>query len=499
MKILRLVGSLASIASFAALLAACSGSGSPSDIGSSTDSSMSIVAGTDNQTAVAGAAVPLAPGVKLVDSKGAPLSGIAVKFAVATGGGTIQSASVNTDSTGVASAGKWTLGASGGTQTLTATSGSLPVVTFKATATLTGAPTVTRQVVVTGLTNPWDLAFTPDGTMFYTQRGSGLYVRRTDGTTALLFKPADMVVQDQSGMLGVAVDPDWANNRQVYVMMSSTLGGASTANRVLRLVVNTTLTAIVTRTDIVTGLAYAGGHHSGGRVRFGPDGLLYITTGDNATGTIPQSPTILGGKVLRVDRDGVAALGNNPPAGFDARVFTYGHRNPQGLASRVLADGTTRMYSCEHGPSYSDEVTPLSAGGNGGWDPRPTSAGLCPDGTTNSYCGYNGTPMTDSKVYPGALQPAWSTGTVSKGMSGCGVVTGTVWRDWNNALIVATLSGQELEILTFDAAGTTASAIKFPNLPTARYRVALQGPDGNLYILTDGMSGGDEIWRLVPS
>ncbi|CAN5335526.1 hypothetical protein BH09PSE6_BH09PSE6_31420 [soil metagenome] len=489
---------LASALALAALLGGCSGSGSPSDITAPGDNSMSVVAGTDNQTAVAGAALPLAPGVKIADTKGAPLAGINVKFTVASGGGTIQNGSINSDANGLASAGQWKLGTAGGTQTLTATSTGLPDITFRATATLTGAPTVTRQVVLSGLANPWDLAFAPDGTMFYTQRAGGLFVRRTDGTTALLLKPTDMVVQDQSGMLGVAVDPDWASNRQIYVMMSSSLGG-STANRVLRMAVNTTLTGTIGRTDIVTGLAYAGGHHSGGRIRFGPDNLLYITTGDNATGIVPQSPTILGGKVLRVDRDGVAALGNNPPAGFDSRVFTYGHRNPQGLASRVLADGSTRIYSCEHGPTYNDEVTPLTAGGNGGWDPRPSSTGVCPDGSSNSYCGYNGTPMTDSTTYPNAMRPAWSTGTVSKGMSGCGAITGTVWRDWNNALIVATLSGTELEILTFDAAGTTASAIKFPNLPTVRYRVAVQGPDGNLYVLTDGMSGGDEIWRLVPS
>jgi aldose sugar dehydrogenase len=354
-----------------------------------------------------------------------------------------------------------------------------------------GAPAVTRNVLLGGLANPWDVAFTPDGAMLYSERGRGLSVRLADGTVRRLFAPGDLAVQDQSGMLGVALDPDFANTRRVYVYMASSAGGA-TDNRVLRLVVNADYSAVSARADIVTGLAYAGGAHSGGRIRFGPDGLLYITSGDNRTGPIPQDPRVLGGKVLRVDRNGAAAPGNNPPPGGDARIFTFGHRNPQGISFRP---GTGAPFLIEHGPNFQDEVTPLSAGGNGGWDPR------CADGV--GYCGYDDvTQMTDLVKFPNAMRPAWTSGNAvgsSRGTAGGAFVQGAAWRDWNGALVVAQLSGQRLQVLrlTPDGNGTIDTAPLFETLGQ-RLRFVVQAPDGALYVGTDGRSGGDEIWRVVP-
>ncbi len=366
-------------------------------------------------------------------------------------------------------------------------------------APLTGEPSFTRSVWLGGLAAPWDLAFAPDGAVLFTERSRGLSVRVGTGTPRLLFRPADFVAQDQSGMLGVALDPGFASNRTLYVFMASNAGGA-TDNRVVRLVVNADYTAVGARADIVTGIAYAGGAHSGGRIRFGPDGLLYVTTGDNRTGTVPQSPAVLGGKVLRVTRDGAAAPGNGAPAGVDARVFTLGHRNPQGIAFRPEGSPTPgKAFLCEHGPGNHDEVTPLAAGGNGGWDPRPTgNPARCPDGSSNSYCGYNGSNMTDTARFPSALRPAWSTGSVSQGMSGCGFVQGSAWRDWNGALAVALLSGRRVEILRLSADGSSATSTRILDTLGQRLRLAMPGPDGALWVLTDGQPGGDEVWRLEP-
>lgn len=455
-------------------------------------------AGSDGQTATTGTAVSVVPAVRVRDAGGAPLAGVTVRFAVTAGGGSVVNASAVSDATGLASAGGWTLGTATGTHTLQASATGFAPTTFSATALGTGAPTFTRSVWLGGLAAPWDLAFAPDGAVLFTERSRGLSVR-VGSTTRLLFRPADLVAQDQSGMLGVALDPDFASNRTVYVFMGSNAGGA-TDNRIVRFTVNADYTAIASRLDIVTGIAYAGGAHSGGRIRFGPDGLLYITTGDNRTGTVPQAPTVLGGKVLRVTRDGDAAPGNNAPAGVDSRVFTMGHRNPQGIAFRP--DGTAtpgRPFLCEHGPGNNDEVTPLSAGGNGGWDPRPTgSPARCPDGSSNSYCGYNGSNMTDTARFPSALRPAWTTGGASQGMSGCGFVQGPAWRDWNGALAVALLSGRRVEILRLSADGTSATNTRILDTLNERIRLVTPGPDGALWVLTDGKTGGDEIWRLVP-
>jgi glucose/arabinose dehydrogenase len=439
------------------------------------------------------------PAVRVRDATGAPLAGVTVSFAVTAGGGSVQNASAVSDTTGLTSAGRWTLGSAAGTQTLQASATGFAPASFSATALAPGAPTFTRSVWLGGLAAPWDIAFAPDGAVLYTERSRGLSVRPAGGTARMLFSPADFIAQDQSGMLGVALDPEFASNRTLYVFMGSDAGG-TTDSRIVRLVVNADYTATSGRLDIVTGIAYAGGAHSGGRIRFGPEGLLYITTGDNRTGTVPQSPTVLGGKVLRVTRDGAAASGNNAPAGVDSRVFTLGHRNPQGIAFRP--DGTAtpgRPFLCEHGPGNNDEVTPLTAGGNGGWDPRPTgSPARCPDGSSNSYCGYNGANMTDTARFPSALRPAWSTGGASQGMSGCGFVQGAAWRDWNGALAVALLSGRRVEILRLGADGTSATNTRILDTLNERIRLVTPGPDGALWVLTDGKTGGDEIWRLVP-
>ncbi len=370
----------------------------------------------------------------------------------------------------------------------------------------TATPVLTRSVVLSGLSGPWDIAFAADGAMFYTEKCRGLTVRRSDGTSTRLFGTSgsalvapDLVCAGQSGVHGVALDPAFASNRTVYVYMASNINANPRTNRVIRLQLDAGYTTASARTDIVTDIQFkhAGnahgspGAHSGGRVRFGPDGFLYITTGDNHSGAIPQSPTLLGGKVLRVTRDGMAAPGNNAPAGFDARIFTYGHRNVQGITFRASSG---QPFIAEHGPNHSDEVTPLVAGGNGGWDPQNRPTLSCADG----YCGYSGSPttmpMTDLTRFPNALRPSWTNNGASQGMSPLTFFTGAQWLGWNGRLAVGIMAGQRMEVLTLDASGNTTSTVN-SGLPATRYRALVQGPDGNLYIATDA----GEIWRVVPS
>ena len=386
-----------------------------------------------------------------------------------------------------------------------ATESSTPGTNPGTTGPATDAPTLTRTVVLQGLSSPWDVAVAADGALFFTEKCRGLSVRRPDGSVTRLFGTSgsalvapDLACVGQSGVHGVALDPGFATNRTLYVYMLSTLSSPRT-NRVVRLVVDGGYTSASNRTDIVTDIAFkevanavgGAGAHSGGRVRFGPDGLLYVTTGDNHNPTLPQSPTRLGGKVLRVTTSGAPAPGNTPPAGFDARIFTYGHRNVQGISFRP---GTGQPFISEHGPNHSDEVTPLVAGGNGGWDPKDRPALSCPD----SYCGYAGNPstmpMTDVARFPSAMRPSWSNGGASQGMGPAEFLTGAPWRGWNGRLAVGIMGGSRLKILELDAAGATTSAIDAP-LPSVRYRGLTLGPDGSLYVVTDA----GEIWRVTPS
>ena len=368
-------------------------------------------------------------------------------------------------------------------------------------------PSLSRTVVLSGLSSPWDLAFTPDGVMLFTEKCRGLSVRQANGLVRRLFGASgsavtanDFFCQGQSGMHGVAVDPDFAGNRFIYVYMASNLNGATT-NRVVRLTVDGGYATVTGRTDIITDIAFktagnawgGAGSHSGGRIRFSPsDGFLYVTTGDNHNGPLPQNLTRLGGKVLRVDRNGAPAPGSNTPAGGDPRIFTYGHRNVQGIAFRP---GTGQPFSCEHGPGHSDEVTPLVAGGNGGWDPKPETGVSCND----DYCGYTSnkldgtlTPMTDLDKFPQAMRPSWNNNGASEGMGPCTFLSGNHWKAWDGRLAVGIMRGQRIEILELDAAGMTTAARTASGIPSERMRSLVQGPDGALYVATDG----GEIWRV---
>lgn len=400
-------------------------------------------------------------------------------------------------------------------------------------ATQAGAPALSHADVLTKLDSPWDMAFLPNGTMFFTEKCLGLSVRQPDGKVVKLLgmkdakgyasTAGDLFCEGQAGMNGVAVDPNFASNRFIYVYSTSSLTAPGT-NRVLRLKVNDTATAVSDRVDIVTDIQYkprasnhpfgGPGAHNGGRIRFSPgDGYLYVTTGDTHNGVVPQSPTLIGGKVLRIDRDGKAAPGNGAPAGFDPRVYTYGHRNPQGITFRP---GTNQPFTAENGPWHSDEVTALRPGGNAGWDPRPNMAGrgACPD----NYCGYSPNqmgamdpkdrsafmPMTDLKTYPDAMRPAWNNDGLSQGMFGATFLSGPQWKGWNGKMIVGfagigihgTPVGNRLDVLDIAADGLSATrtTVNLP-MPAARFRSVVQGPDGNLYVATDEGS----ISRLTPN
>ncbi len=395
------------------------------------------------------------------------------------------------------------------------------------------APNLAATPVMSKLSNPWDMAFLPDGTMFFTEKCKGLSVRTPSGSVNRLLgmkdsqgyatTAADLFCDGQAGMSGVAVDPSFASNRFIYVYSASSMASPS-ANRVMRFTVGADGKALSDRKDIVTDIPYKvaksnhpfgdSGAHNGGRVRFGPgDGLLYVTTGDTHNGEVPQSPTRIGGKVLRMDRDGKAAAGNNAPQGFDPRVYTYGHRNPQGIAFRP---GTNQPVTAENGPWHSDEVTALKAGGNAGWDPRPNVGGRgdCPD----KYCGYSPNqmgamdpkeraafmPMTDLKTYPNAMKPAWNNDGLSQGMSSGTFLSGKQWKGWDGKMVVAFMGigihgtpvGNRLDVLDISADGSSAkrTTMSLP-MPAGRFRSVVQGPDGNLYVATDE----GEIYRMTPN
>ncbi|MBO9403276.1 PQQ-dependent sugar dehydrogenase [Shimia sp. R9_3] len=406
-------------------------------------------------------------------------------------------------------------------------------VTMAAPAWAQNTTSLSHTVVLEDLENPWDMAFLDDGTMFYTEKCKGLSVLMPSGDiTALLgmggvdgyaATAEDLFCEGQAGMMGVAVDPDFANNRRIYVYSTSNMVTPHT-NRLMRMVVSEDFSTVSERIDIVEDVPYkmtatdhpfgGPGAHNGGRVRFNPaDGYLYLTTGDTHNSAVPQSPSLMGSKVIRIDTDGTPAAGNTPPVGFDKRTYTYGHRNVQGIAFHPT---TGAAITAEHGPWHSDEITVLRNGGNAGWDPRPNMAGrdACPD----DYCGYSPNqmvgdnrfaraswmPMTDFATYPNAMPPIWTNNGWSQGTSSAAFLEGSAWGDWEGAMVVGLMGigfggtplGQRIDVIQLTEDGTEVMDVTEMTLPMepGRFRSLVSGPDGSLYAAVDeGM-----IYKITP-
>lgn len=284
--------------------------------------------------------------------------------------------------------------------------------------------------------------------------------------------------------MGIAVDPGFNSNRRIYTCQGHQAGAARDI-RVVPWVLPVGSTNLTRLTAIVTGLPIVTGRHGGCRLRFAPDGRLWIGTGDAAVGTNPQNLTSLGGKILRVDSMTGAGVSGNPffgdPNANTRRIWSYGHRNVQGLALRPK-DGA--MWTVEHGTGRDDEIN-RGVVGNFGWDPVP---------------GYNeATPMTDFTKFPDAVGAAWSSGDPTFATSGATWLTGG-WKGWNGTLAVAALKDSSLRIMRASADGLTLTQVDriFVGI-YGRLRTAQVGPGGKLYLTTSNGGGVDQILEVTPS
>jgi glucose/arabinose dehydrogenase len=229
----------------------------------------------------------------------------------------------------------------------------------------TGQPTVDAKIDA-GLQLPWSTVFLPDGTAVISERDSALL--RTiapgpgSGPAGTLGKVPDVVPGGEGGLLGLALSPDFASDRYLYAYFT-----AASDNRIARLplVEDAGALRLGAPEVIFTGIPKAS-THNGGRIRFGPDGYLYVGTGDSQRRGQPQDRNALGGKILRITAEGRPAPGN-PFAGNP--VYSLGHRNVQGLAW----DSAGRLWASEFGPDVDDELNLIVPGGNYGW-PEVTGA-----------------------------------------------------------------------------------------------------------------------------
>ena len=345
--------------------------------------------------------------------------------------------------------------------------------------------------LTTGLSFPWDVAVLPDASVLFTERGGATKLRRSNGSLqTVATNQSDLFVGSESGLMGISLDPSFAANRTYYTCQAYKGAGTTAVDiRVLRWVLAADGTSAArSGAPVLAGIAITSGQHGGCRLRFAPDGTLHIGTGDAVTGTAPESLTSLGGKTLRINPDGSAPT-DNPffSSGGNARfVYTYGHRNVQGLA---LRPGTSQMWSAEHGPDIDDEINLLSSGGNYGWDPV---------GANNSY--NQSVPMTDTAKYPAAIRARWSSGNPTVATSGATFLTGASWGRWEGTLAVAELKNTGVRVLSMTPDGRVTADEQMSPLDgtIGRIRTVQSTASGSVYLSTSNGGGNDRISRIDP-
>ena len=339
------------------------------------------------------------------------------------------------------------------------------------------------ETLVTGLDTPWDLAWGPDGQIWVSERGGRISrVNPSSGQRTTAGQVADVSESGESGLMGIAFHPDFASQPYVYAAHSYLQGGAL-RNRLVRLRWDGQSLGAA---EVLLSNIPASGIHDGSRLAVGPDRLLYMTTGDASNSDLGQDRSSLAGKVLRLTLTGQPAPGNP----FATAVYSFGHRNPQGL---VFHPTTGVLYSTEHGPGDNDEVNVILAGRNYGW---PTVHGLCDDdiGSERAFCQANN-----------VAEPL-ATWTPTIAPAGADIYAGNLIPQWTGSLLFASLKGAALYRLTLSADGqrVTAKETLFEG-QYGRLRDVLVAPDGTVYVATSnrdgrGDPGGDDdrILRIRP-
>jgi aldose sugar dehydrogenase len=331
------------------------------------------------------------------------------------------------------------------------------------------------EVIVRNVEIPWSLAFAPDGRLFFTERPGRV---RIVANGQLLATPAlvldDVAAVGEAGALGLALHPQFASNGFVYLAYTARLPNGGRENRVARYrEVGNTLGERVVILDRVS----AADIHDGARVRFGPDGKLYVTMGDAAAPSIAQDLASLNGKLLRLNDDG-GVPADNP---FRSFVYSYGHRNPQGLDWHPVSG---ELWASEHGQTGNDEINRIRPGLNYGW------------------------PVIEADQQRAGMETPVLFFNPAVAPSGASFYSGAAIAGFRHDLFVATLRGLHILRVRLDPANLqrVAATERLLENRFGRIRDIVTGPDGALYFCTSNRDGrasptseDDRIARIVPA
>jgi aldose sugar dehydrogenase len=338
------------------------------------------------------------------------------------------------------------------------------------------------ETVASGLENPWGLAFLPDGRMLVTERPGRLRIVSQAGVLSTPIANVPRVVaRGQGGLLDVALDPDFAANRLVYLSYSEPREDGRNSTSVLRGRLSDSGTTLENTSVIFRQNPAANSNlHFGSRLIFARDGALFITTGDRyGLKDEAQNPASHLGKIIRIRPDGSVPVDNPGKPGWAKEVWSIGHRNVQGAALHPV---TGQLWTIEHGARGGDEVNTPRAGLNYGWP------------VITYGIDYSGLKIGEGRTKPGMEQPVfyWDP---SIAPSGAAFYTGEAFPAWKGSLFTGALAGQMLVRLSLDGEKVTGEERLLTNLQE-RIRDVRQGPDGFLYLLTDASNG--RVLRVRP-
>ena len=354
---------------------------------------------------------------------------------------------------------------------------SLLLITFHAWS----APKV--ETIAEGLEHPWGLAFMPDGGMLVTERPGRMRVVRNRAVSAPVEGIPSVAAEGQGGLLDIALDPDFANNRIIFFTFSEPRpqGGNGTSVARAKLSADdaalTDVSVIFRQRPAVESTA-----HFGGRIAIAPDGNLFVTLGERYS--MRESAQDLGthlGKVVRITKNGAPAPGN-PFIGKNGafpEIWSLGHRNAQGAA---IEPSTGLLWTVEHGAQGGDEINRPEAGKNYGWP------------VITYGKDYNGSKIGEGTAKDGMEQPLhyWDPSIAPSGMA---FYDGALFPGWKGDLLIGALKGQKLVRLDIEQGKIAGEVVMLEDIGE-RIRDVRVGPDGAVYLLTDNEAG--RVLRLTP-
>jgi glucose/arabinose dehydrogenase len=338
---------------------------------------------------------------------------------------------------------------------------------------------VTVEKLYDKMKNPWGMVWLPDGRLLITERSGEILVFKNNKFTGeKLVGVPKVIAKGQGGLMDIKLHPDYKKNGWIYITFSKPVGDlASTAVVRFKLKGN----QITDKQDVFEAKpALKADFHFGSRVIFDKDKYLFVSVGERGTQPKVWELDNDHGKVHRIFDDGRIPT-DNPFVGKEGAhgsIWTYGHRNPQGMVYDAV---NNRIWEVEHGPKGGDELNLIEKGKNYGW-PK-ASYGI----------NYDGTVLTPDKELPGVENPKhyW---VPSIGPCGLSIVTGDKYPGWKGNLLVSALAYSLLNKVTLDGTAFKSEDRMFQGM--GRFRYATEGPDGYIYALTEGATG--TLLKLIP-